>query len=202
MATNEVPTITSRELAELTNKQHTHVLKDIRKYAEMMKELNGAGLCSVDYFIESMYIDNKGEHRPCFRITRKGCEFFANKMQGSKGAEFTTKYIERFHQMENQIASTTSKDLRTLTSAVDRMNEKLTQALDHVTLNTKKVQTLTKHLKQRLSEKYGYTIKAKDPLYIRAKHKLFYRFSVRKWEEITVSQYNEVHAEIDGLYFL
>ena len=36
-------------------------------------------------------------------VTKKGCEFIAHKLTGVKGAEFTAKYIDRFHQMEETI---------------------------------------------------------------------------------------------------
>ena len=35
-----------------------------------------------------------------FLVTKKGCEFIAHKMTGQKGTEFTARYINRFHEME------------------------------------------------------------------------------------------------------
>ncbi len=35
--------------------------------------------------------------------TKKGCEFIAHKLTGIKGTEFTAKYINRFHDMEDVI---------------------------------------------------------------------------------------------------
>lgn len=32
---------------------------------------------------------------------KKGCEFIAHKMTGQKGTEFTARYINRFHEMED-----------------------------------------------------------------------------------------------------
>lgn len=37
---------------------------------------------------------------PCFMVTKKGCEFIAHKLTGQKGTEFTARYINRFHEME------------------------------------------------------------------------------------------------------
>ncbi len=39
--------------------------------------------------------------RPCYRITKKGCEFIAHKLTGTKGTIFTARYINRFHEMED-----------------------------------------------------------------------------------------------------
>lgn len=33
-----------------------------------------------------------------------GCELLGNKQQGAKGIEFYAKYVERFNQMEKEIA--------------------------------------------------------------------------------------------------
>ena len=39
----------------------------------------------------------------CFMVTKKGCEFIAHRLTGIKGTEFTVKYINRFHDMEQQL---------------------------------------------------------------------------------------------------
>lgn len=45
--------------------------------------------------------NRKGETRPCYHITRKGCDLIANKLTGTKGTIFTARYINRFHEMES-----------------------------------------------------------------------------------------------------
>lgn len=90
-------TLTSLEVAEMINKNHADLMRDIRRYT---KQLNQSKIAFVDFFQESIYIDGKGEERPCYKITKKGCEFVAHKLTGIKGTEFTAKYINRFHDME------------------------------------------------------------------------------------------------------
>ncbi len=99
-------TITSLEVAEMIGKEHSKLLKDIRRYSE---QLNEAKIGLVDFFAESTYIDAKGEVRPCYNITKKGCEFIAHKLTGQKGTEFTARYINRFHDMENYIKQNDSE---------------------------------------------------------------------------------------------
>lgn len=94
-------TINSREVAEMVGKEHKKLLRDIKKYADT---LNGANFGLVDFFIESTYVDAKGETRPCYEITRKGCDMVANKMTGEKGILFTAAYVTRFEEMEKEIA--------------------------------------------------------------------------------------------------
>lgn len=93
-------TLDSREVAEMVEKDHNKLLRDIRRY---VGQLNEANIGSVDFFHESTYEDNKGEIRPCYRVTKKGCEFIAHKLTGTKGTVFTARYINRFHEMENAL---------------------------------------------------------------------------------------------------
>lgn len=92
----------SREVAEMIKKEHKNLMRDIKRY---INQFNGCNIEPVDYFQESTYQDSKGETRPCYQITKKGCEFIAHKLTGTKGTEFTYKFIERFHEMEETIQS-------------------------------------------------------------------------------------------------
>ena len=109
-------TLDSREVAEMVEKEHKNLLRDIAGYVENMRCSNELKFEPVDFFIESTYIDAKGETRPCFLITRKGCEFIANKLTGQKGTLFTAAYITRFHEIEQAllkpIMATTDKKPR------------------------------------------------------------------------------------------
>lgn len=92
--------ITSMEVAEMVGKEHKELLRDIRRYCEQFNESN---LALVDFFQESTYLDKKGETRPCYNVTKKGCEFIAHKLTGIKGTAFTARYINRFHDMEEEL---------------------------------------------------------------------------------------------------
>lgn len=59
----------SRKVAEIVEKEHSKLLRDIERYS---KELNQANFGSVDFFIKSEYTDKKGERRPCCLVTKKG----------------------------------------------------------------------------------------------------------------------------------
>lgn len=92
-------TISSVEVAEMIGKRHDNLLADIREY---IKEFSLLNFKERDYFIVSTY-KNRGKEYPCYDVTKKGCEFIAHKLTGIKGTEFTVKYIERFHDMEDTI---------------------------------------------------------------------------------------------------
>lgn len=90
----------SREVAEMVEKEHNKLLRDIRVY---ITQLDASKVGHTDFFTESQYIDKSNRQKPCYLVTKKGCEFIAHKLTGVKGTEFTAKYINRFHEMEDTI---------------------------------------------------------------------------------------------------
>lgn len=90
----------SREVALMIEKPHNDLMKSIRGYC---KNLNEGDISPVEFFIESTYIDSKGEERPCYLCTKKGCDMIANKMTGKKGIIFTAKYTTAFEKMKDFI---------------------------------------------------------------------------------------------------
>ena len=91
-------TITSMEAAEWCGKEHSKLLRDIRNY---ISQLGEAKIGFSDFFKESTYVTEQNKALPCFLVTKKGCEFITHKMTGQRGTEFTARYINRFHEMEN-----------------------------------------------------------------------------------------------------
>jgi len=92
--------IDSREVAEMVNKRHSDLLESIEGY---ISHLTNGNFRSLDFFIPSTYKDAKGETRPCYLLTRKGCDMVANKMTGEKGVLFTAAYVTKFEEMERTI---------------------------------------------------------------------------------------------------
>ena len=95
----------------MVGKQHKHLLRDINGYIENMKQgtepkvgLSAAELKiePSEFFIPSTYTDSTGRELPCFLVTKKGCEFIANKLTGEKGTKFTALYVTRFNIMEER----------------------------------------------------------------------------------------------------
>lgn len=105
----------SREVAKMIGKEHKNLLRDIAGYIKAMKEgaelnkSNGLKIEPVDFFLESTYPDSKGEIRPCYLLTKKGCDMVANKLTGQKGVLFTAAYVTAFEQMREHIK--TGKEL-------------------------------------------------------------------------------------------
>ena len=93
-------TLDSREVAEMVEKNHKELLRDIRTYEGYLGESNFA---LTDFFIPSTYVSSQNKELPNYQITKKGCEFIAHKLTGQKGALFTATYINRFHEMEQAL---------------------------------------------------------------------------------------------------
>jgi len=94
--------IDSREAAEIIGKDHRHLLRDIRGYCEIIERFNAPNFGRVDFFLESSYFDAKGEERPCFLLSKMGCEMVAHKLNGEKGVLFTAAYVAMFNEMERR----------------------------------------------------------------------------------------------------
>ena len=100
----------SREVANMIGKRHDHLMRDIQGYAAAIEKSaetvavpNAPKFGVVDFFIPSTYVDPKGETRPCYLLTKQGCEMVANKLTGEKGVLFTAAYVQQFNTMEKFI---------------------------------------------------------------------------------------------------
>ena len=109
MASGTKMFIDSREVAEMVGKRHDHLIRDIETYIGYMHSPDlGNGLKSgvLEFFIEGSYTtEDGGRAYRKYDCTKKGCEFIAHKLTGQKGAVFTAKYIDRFHEMEKALTS-------------------------------------------------------------------------------------------------
>lgn len=94
--------IDSRDVAQMVERSHNELMKSIRLYAQY---LNEGEIPLVDFFVESSYIDSKGQSRPNFLITKKGCDMIANKTTGKKGVLFTAAYVSAFEEMRQALTA-------------------------------------------------------------------------------------------------
>ncbi|WP_165844312.1 Rha family transcriptional regulator [Limosilactobacillus fermentum] len=90
--------IDSRDVAKMIGKTHKNLMRDIRNYISDFEP--GSKLSPAEFFIESTYFDQNKQERPCYLLTKKGCEFVANKLTGRKGTIFTATYVGLFNQYQ------------------------------------------------------------------------------------------------------
>lgn len=82
--------MTSLEIAELTGKQHAHIMRDIRGLLDQ-------GVNETNFGLDE-YKDKKGETRPMFKLTKKGCLILAS----GYNAVLREKIINRWEELEKK----------------------------------------------------------------------------------------------------
>ncbi len=121
---NNKLTTDSRDIALMVEKEHKILLRDIRNYINQMEEANknmSTDLYPSDYFIENTYLDDYKRKKPCYAITKIGCDFIANKMTGIKGTAFTGIYTKKFDEMEKALKNEQTKLPTTYKEALQQL---------------------------------------------------------------------------------
>ena len=121
--TTQNETLTSLEVAGMVHKDHKYLMRDIRRYTNQLGE---SKIAPTDFWQESTYTTEQNKELPCYNITRKGCEFIANKLTGQKGTEFTARYVNRFHELEE--GNVTNSLINALDLIMERLHIKETES--------------------------------------------------------------------------
>jgi Rha family phage regulatory protein len=108
--------VDSREVAEMTEKRHADLLRDIDGYKAILDQ--NADLRSDQFFVEGSYEAGTGKPYRLFLLTRKGCDMVANKMTGEKGVLFTAAYVTRFEEMERELSRPPQTQLEILQASI------------------------------------------------------------------------------------
>ncbi|WP_339238647.1 Rha family transcriptional regulator [Bacillus sp. PS217] len=146
----------SREIAELTGKRHSDLIRTIKSYIDTIT--TNAKLRSLDFFIPSTYEDGKGELRPHYLLTKRGCEMVANKMTGEKGVLFTAEYVTRFNEMERHLQtdySQLSPQLQHMIRLEQKQNEqdkRLGKLENNLSIDSFQQNVIQKQIKKRVYE--------------------------------------------------
>ena len=83
-------TMSSLEIAEVTGKQHAHVMRDIRN-------LLSQGVAESNFGL-GKYTDANSQERPCYELTKKGCLILASGYD----AKLREKIIDRWEELETR----------------------------------------------------------------------------------------------------
>ena len=117
------PMADSRSVAQHFGKQHKHVLEAIDNLG-CSEEFNQSNFRLVTY------VDNKGENRRAYELTRDGFTFLCMGFRGQKASEWKEKYIAAFNHMETELRqrmATPEPQLATLVHAVEQQASLLVQ---------------------------------------------------------------------------
>ncbi len=104
-----VQRMTSLEIADVTGKQHYHVMRDIRNMESAWEKINGAKFGLVNYK------DAKGELRPCYMLTKTECLYVATKFNDEARARLVLRWeqleLERLQQKAVRHLLVTEQDV-------------------------------------------------------------------------------------------
>lgn len=120
----------------------------------------------------------KGETRPCYLLTKKGCDMVANKMIGDKGILFTAEYVTAFENMKDIIQSNPLQ----LMGEIEELKKGLEEVKQYYRLPHSEKLNLNKRIKSRLG-----TSHTKEEIED-VKEYVFMNTGIEKWEDLPIQQ--------------
>lgn len=114
MGQNNQVLTTSLKIAEVFNKEHQHVLRDIRTLMQGMSKIG-----DTPFFEETTYIhEQNGQEYPMFVMNRDGFTLLAMGFTGEKALRFKLEYIKAFNMMEKECSTISFKVPTTFAEAL------------------------------------------------------------------------------------
>ncbi|EIQ6974158.1 Rha family transcriptional regulator [Campylobacter coli] len=86
---------TSLNVAEVFQKQHRHILTQIRNFPQ--DDFNG------NNFQESFYLNKQNKKQPCYKITRDAFSLLVMGFTGEKAYKWKILFIKAFNEMEKRL---------------------------------------------------------------------------------------------------
>lgn len=103
-AVDGIPMVSSRDVAEIFEKRHDNVLRDIHINLEGLLKSEESEFSHLN-FKESAYRNAQGKKQPEFLLTKDGFTLLTMGYTGPKAMRFKVSYINRFNEMEQFIHS-------------------------------------------------------------------------------------------------
>lgn len=95
LSKKEVTVVTSLDVAKTFEKEHYHVIEEIRAIREKISSTEFSGL-----FYESDYVASNGKKNPMYLMNRDGFTLLVMGYTGEKAMKFKLAYINQFNEME------------------------------------------------------------------------------------------------------
>lgn len=195
------PVVSSREVANNFEKEHSKVLRTIKEKIEV-----NPILASPKYFIESTYLDKSNRQSKEYLLTRDGFSFLVMGFTGAKADMWKLKYIEAFNKMEEKLKNLNpytgiSKELQAIFT-IDKKQQQIEQNVNEVKQDLKNFKdnaplfniecdTLQKALRGKVIKELGgknslaYKDKSiRTKIYIDAQNQLKREFAVQSYKAI------------------
>lgn len=97
-----VPVVSSRKVAEVFEKRHADVLRDIEAGIENLNNADERKFALIN-FLKSAYKDERNRKQPEFLLPKDGFVYHTMGYSGKKATRFKVAYINRFNEMESFI---------------------------------------------------------------------------------------------------
>lgn len=91
----EVTVVSSLDVAKTFEKEHYHVIEEIRAIQSKISSTEFSGL-----FYESDYVASNGKKNPMYLMNRDGFTLLVMGYTGEKAMKFKLAYINQFNAME------------------------------------------------------------------------------------------------------
>ena len=113
------PQMTSLEIAQLTGKQHKHVMEAIRKMEPAWETIAGSN------FRLGSYEDANGQLRPCYFLSKTETLYIATKFNDEARAKLVIRWeeLERERRLDQQRPKQKIKEIRLLASDEEVLDE-------------------------------------------------------------------------------
>jgi len=108
------PTMSSREIADLCEKRHDHVMRDIR---EMLQQLHGEG--GVPKFGDTYRNEQNGQEYPVFVLPKRETLILVS----GYSVHLRARIIDRWQELENPVPRTRSQALRLAADLAERIEQ-------------------------------------------------------------------------------
>lgn len=208
------PVVSSREVANNFEKEHSKVLRTIKEKIEV-----NPILASPKYFIESTYLDKSNRQSKEYLLTRDGFSFLVMGFTGAKADMWKLKYIEAFNKMEEKLKNLNpytgiSKELQAIFT-IDKKQQQIEQNVNEVKQDLKNFKdnaplfniecdTLQKALRGKVIKELGgknslaYKDKSiRTKIYIDAQNQLKREFAVQSYKAIKRCQLEDALEAIN-----
>ena len=144
-------TMSSLLIAEITGKQHKHVMEAIRTMEEAWVKVNGTKFRLVEY------TDKKGEKRPCYQLNKIECLYIATKFNDEARAKLVLRWEELEKSNAPQLPSTYLDALKALVVSEEEKqrliedNTKKQQAIELKDAQLIELDTAVNNMKPKVS---------------------------------------------------
>lgn len=192
---NEVVT-TSKQVAEVFEKEHKKILRDIRNLVKKDEAKIG------HMFLEDETTDSYGRPQKQFIMNRDGFTLLAMGFTGQKALEFKMKYIEAFNQMEEELKNGELNRFAKLPfneqmlMVMNSQQEQMKQIESDVSSVSSRIRTLEDNT--RIDSDQSASIQKA------VRHKVYEIISVRNWckkdKEITGKLFSNINGDINQAF--